>query len=370
MGPRRNILTTVMHALRLRDETGASLVTGLGVLMAMTAMLAGTLSTSMAAGRHAAYSDSKQNAYALAEAGINNAVAVLNGAYALGTVQYPGDANLLPARTTTYASGSVTWSGVLQAATNVGWSWQWRVTATSSVKNPTGPGAADAHATLRAVVPIVLPQTQAIGSTDVLNWIFALRDANLSNSASVGSPLYVGNNLSLDGQAGVLASARRLAVVNTVTMKNNHNGVGCTTLSNGNVSCGSSYRLPDANIIGGCAYKGNGTPAPLHTPCLGDGDNVFVAAGHLSPSIPAGLINLPVLTCCAPVAGTIAPAAASGASSMGFWYLNAAPGPSHACTTASTNTATTQAPPVFDTGDSPITNRAPLVDPLNLTPTG
>jgi len=360
-----------MGLRRLRDETGASLITGLGVLMTMTAMLAGTLSVTTAAGRHADYQASKQRASALAEAGINNAVSVLNAAYSLGTVQYPGDPNLVPTQTTSFGGGTVTWSGTLQQAPpGVGWTWEWRLAATGTVANPTGPTAAPTSATMRATVPVVVPGTTAVGSTNVLNWIFALRDAYLSNSASVGSPLYVGNNLALDGQAGVLAAAGKLAVGNVVTMKNNHNGVGCITLANGNVSCSSSYRIPEAHLIGGCAYKGNGNPPPLHAPCLGDADNVFVTPGRLDSAIPAGLVNLPTLTCCSPVAGAIAPGAVGPASSMGFWYLNASPGPRHPCTTASTVGATTQAPPVFDTADMTINNSATPTEAVNLTPVG
>jgi len=370
MSPCRILHAAAARIRCLHDETGASLIAAVGILMAMSAMLAGTLSVSTAAGRHAEYSSSKQGAFALAEAGINNAVSVLNAAYSLGTVAYPGDPNLLPMQTTAAGGGTVTWGGTLQQAAGVGWSWEWRLTATASLPNPTGPSAAPTSATMRAVVPVILPATQAVGSSDVLNWIFALRDADLSNHASVGSPLYAGNNLTLDGQAGVLAAARRLAVGNTVSMKNNHNGVGCITLANDNISCGASYRMPDTYVVGGCAYKGNGNPAPLHTPCLGDGDNVFVAAGHLYSSIPPGLINLPTVTCCAPVAGSIAPASGGPTSSMGFWYLNAAPGPMHGCTTASTVTGTTVAPPVFDTGDATINNSATPSDPINLTPVG
>src|SRR3954470_3520297 len=216
----RNAVAATSLGRRLRDESGSSLVMGIGVLMTLTAMLAGTISVTTAAGRHAAYTNSKQRAGALAEAGINNAVAVLNGVYSLGTVQYPGDSNLLPTQTTSLGGGTLIWGGTLQQASGAGWSWEWRLTATATVANPTGPNAAPASANMRATIPVVLPGTQSVGSTNVLNWIFALRDANLSNSASVGSPLYAGNNLALDGQAGVLAAAGKLAVGNIVTMKN------------------------------------------------------------------------------------------------------------------------------------------------------
>ena len=67
-----------------------------------------------ATARDAHRSNAGQKAAALAESGINNALAVLNANYP-GTTIYPGDSTLLPATTTTSASGtgSVTWSGTL-----------------------------------------------------------------------------------------------------------------------------------------------------------------------------------------------------------------------------------------------------------------
>ena len=50
---------------------------------------------------------------------------------------------------------------------------------------------------------------------------------------------------------------------------------------------------------------------------------------------------------------------------LGFWYVNAAPGPRHPCDPA-TRTGT---PPTFDTGDETINGSATPVAPFDLTPT-
>src|SRR5207248_3424228 len=62
---------------RLRDEGGATLIMGLGILMTLTVMVTGTLQVSAESGRSASYSNAGQTAYTLAEAGLNNAVSVL-----------------------------------------------------------------------------------------------------------------------------------------------------------------------------------------------------------------------------------------------------------------------------------------------------
>ena len=90
--------------------------------------------------RHAANSGANQQAYALAEAGLNNALSVLAANYP-GSVVFPGDPNLLPLRTTTYESGTATWSGSLVPVTDAPWTWQWNVSSVGTVRSPIGGGA-------------------------------------------------------------------------------------------------------------------------------------------------------------------------------------------------------------------------------------
>src|SRR5207248_1891651 len=48
------------------------------------------------------------------------------------------------ARATASGSNSVAWSGTLvNVPLNPSWKWQWQLTASARVKNPTGPNAAD-----------------------------------------------------------------------------------------------------------------------------------------------------------------------------------------------------------------------------------
>src|SRR3954463_14195892 len=62
---------------RVADERGVALIMSLGILSVLTILLTESLTLTMAAGRHAQTSNADQKAYALAEAGLNNALAEL-----------------------------------------------------------------------------------------------------------------------------------------------------------------------------------------------------------------------------------------------------------------------------------------------------
>ena len=100
--------------------------------------------------RNAEYSADSTGSSAIAEAGINEALAVLSKA---SRTAVPGGANdrfdsdLLPQTTTTYEGGTATWSGTLAA------SGTWTITSTGAVKNPTG-AASDIKRTVTAKVPL------------------------------------------------------------------------------------------------------------------------------------------------------------------------------------------------------------------------
>ena len=118
----------------------------LGILFVLTISLGTVLYVTSASARHAEHSNAGQKAYALAEAGVNNSLAVLTANYP-GTVAFPGNPSLLtPARTTSYDTGTARWSGTLAGPSSTPppapWKWEWRLTSTGTVQNPTGPGAA------------------------------------------------------------------------------------------------------------------------------------------------------------------------------------------------------------------------------------
>ena len=170
------------------------------VMLVLTVVLTTVIFVTASGARDSQSKNAGQKAYALAEAGINNAVAVLGQNYP-GTVGFPGDATLLPARTTTYPTGSVTWSGTLGAApTEVSWGAQWSITSTGTVKNPTGPTASNVTRTVTAVVPVIIPTSTPIGATNPLNYIYSHDDLTFLQTVSVASPVYATRDLILQNQ--------------------------------------------------------------------------------------------------------------------------------------------------------------------------
>ena len=96
----------MMARLRLSDERGIALIMTLGTLLVTSVILVTVIQYSSAAGRGAHKSKADQTAYALAEAGVNNAMSVL-----ANPTNNALNSTLLPSRTTAYEGGSVTWSG-------------------------------------------------------------------------------------------------------------------------------------------------------------------------------------------------------------------------------------------------------------------
>jgi Tfp pilus assembly protein PilX len=366
--PRWNTAAVRSRTLaRLSDERGIALIMALGILFVLTITLGTVIYATSASARHAEHSNASQKSYALAEAGLDNALAVLNTHYPSSTA-YPGDTppgTFLPTRVTTYDEGTATWSGQLQFVNAAGWTWEWAITSIGQVANPTGPGTANVTRTIRAKVPVVMPPNQPVGTDGTLNWIYAGDSARFTNSVTIKSPVYTWHNLSLEngaaisGVPGISGVAQRLAVGGDpvvggyLNMEQNADWVGKDT------------PLEAVYIHGLCTSKP--VSATLH-PCLwGDGpspnDQIY-ADTHASPGpVPTNLIIKPELTCCSPVGGAIDPAPTTGTSQMGFWYQNANLGPNIPC-----NGTPQPRQPTFDTGDNTINNSATPAIPFNLTP--
>jgi Tfp pilus assembly protein PilX len=269
------------------------------------------------------------------------------GTYASGTTV---------ARATASGSGSTTWSGTLvNVPSNPSWKWQWQLTASGRVKNPTGP-ASDVVRTTTAVVPVIIPDSASVDpGTTAVDFIYALHDITFGQSVNVAAPVYAGNNLTITNTATVSetipasltqpARPNRIAVGHDLTLVNPQNTVGHV---NGNASPAND--LAAVHVGHFCSSKNNPTP---HACVWGATDKVW---GVIHDNvIPPDFITVPTLTCCSPVAwavpadGTSHPA---NPSYMGFWYMNAGLGPRTACATSSGT------PPNFDTGDNTINQSA------------
>ena len=290
------------HSLlrRLRHRFGGQQGFVLPVTIGMCTMLtmAGTtvVAYSTSSARTSSRSSADQGAYALAEAGVNNAMAVLsepsNNAL---------DSYLLPARTTRYGNGTVTYSGTLDESTAT-----WTITATGLMRNPTGPGTSPVRRVLNVRVPVE-PSFQQPLNNMAWNYIWAKAtgspcDMTIGQSVNVATPLFVEGNLCLQNTAKI--SNGPLVVKGTLTLSQKANGVGQ-----------ASAPVNEAHIGASCQYWNK----PTNYPCKGGPDNVY--ARTLDANVPA-----------------LTPPTADWSA----WYLNGSPGPYYPCTEQSGT------PPIFD----------------------
>ena len=296
---------------RLGDERGIALVMALGVLFVLSLTLTALVYYTSTNSRSSARERADQQARALADAGINNALAVL---YKYGVNLR--DPALLPDGSAqegiiskAYAGGRSEWHGVLSDS---GSQWQWQVTARGIVKNPTGPGAADVRRTLTANVRFAFPPATELTSP-VWNWIYSgatgsVCDMTIDQSVSINAPLYVAGNLCMRSTAKVVRQTRPIAVVveGKATLEQPQNAIGS-----------NAARVDQIYVGGGCQYKINAAA----TPCTYNSLNTNIWANALYP--PQNFLRIDQ------------PAWAQ-------WYNDASPGPRSPCTTS------IGTPPTFD----------------------
>jgi hypothetical protein len=313
-----------------------ALVLALGILVVTSAMLIAIIDYTASNSRDAYVSGARGKSYVLAEAGVNNALSVI---YSTSTPLY---ANLLPATTSSYDGGSVTWSGTLDTSSpNVGCPGHaacWVITATSDVRNPTS-GSHPETKTLGIKVPVDPLYAQPLVDP-AYDYVFVYGtgapsgcDFSASNSSGFTSALYVQGNLCLLNSAEI---DQELHVWGTVTVSSPQAGVGNSTTSD----------TKGVHVKGGCRY---GTGA-FHTPCSST-DHVW--ANPVDDASPRTLT--------------------APATDWTGWYKAAQPGPYAPCQTSSgTPPSTGNWATVFDNDagsapDATKMNRS-VTSVFNLTP--
>jgi hypothetical protein len=314
-------MTTFLHRIRRRlaDESAFALVVALGALvvlaiMGTSAMLYTTQNYTSSARAHA-----DQSAFTLAEAGINNALAVLNKPSNNALT-----AGILPtteagAMTAVYEDGTAKWWGSLDPRTQT-----WRLNGKGFKRNPAAVNGVVTR--LISTTVRVRPSLMQPANNPAWNYIVSLRtgdpdgcDEELANSVDIGSPLYVFGNLCLNTPSSV--SAGPMVVKGYVKLDVNTNiGSGATPVG-------------EVHVANGCSYKGGA----FHSPC-GPSDKVWATVSDSTP-VP---LTAPTVD-------------------LDYWYQNATPGPKSSCT------STSGVVPVFD-NDTVRNNSVPQV--FNLTPIG
>lgn len=301
---------------------------------------------------------SRDNAYRLAEAGINNAMAVLGqppdpltgaGNNALDPNVFCGLAGETYVSgctiENTYANGYVLWGGTLNQATAT-----WTITSTGYAPD-TNVHATSTNSirTLTVNVSVYPTLTQTL-NTPVWNYIYATKpastpptcDETLSNSVTISSPFYVEGNLCVDQTAKIISGP--------LVVK------GRLELSSANQNYAGTLNTPlsDAHIVNGCMVK-----TTVFTPCV----NGTAANGNPDNLVATVLDTTPPQNLTPPV------------PNWDNWYLNASPGPYFPCQTmnglAPLNPLTFDSPVDPNAGDTDAQKLATFDDNLpaqNLTP--
>ncbi|HET8557428.1 MAG TPA: hypothetical protein VFL58_08995 [Gaiellaceae bacterium] len=357
---------------RFADERGQSLVLALLVMTFLAVSLGTVMFFTAGNQRTANYQKTAQIATSLAEAGVNNGVSVLANPQnscclqttwaSGGTAVLPDNTASHPALQTTYASDGTRSSGCVAGQPCVKW-WAtpdsnpngffWTLHGQATVPNPTGPTAAPIVKTVSAQVRVEQPPPGNI-PVGVWNSIYSPFgpttgcDTTVAQGVSMGVPLYVGGNLCIQNGATINAP---VYVGGYLFAANKQAQIGCLT-TNGN-GCATPAPVNSAHVGGYCQVQNSGLQV---NPCKSEpvqggqpDTNIWVKNPatwdpHGLPSdftdpVTGQLITLPPI-CWGP--GTCAGDPAGG------WYSAASPGPLHPCQIASTATATTTTPPVFD----------------------
>lgn len=248
-----------MRPLRYpRNERGLVLPLALGILAVLSVSAIAVVDFSSSNSRNSYRSKSGQNSFVLAEAGINNAMAVLSN-----PSNNALEPTLLPQKTTQYEGGTVTWSGVLDQFAAV-----WTLTSIGETRNPST-GTKAIQRTLTARVAVVPSNSQPYNQE---NWNYIMStqvtgaecDMTLDQNVEVSTRVFVFGNLCLQNQAKVWTGP--LIVRGKVTLFTSNNQIGSL-----------ASPLGEAHIDDGCKYRNNA----LHNPCVygsgetGGGDNIW-----------------------------------------------------------------------------------------------
>jgi hypothetical protein len=339
-------------AKRLADERGIALVMAVGILAFMSLTITSMIYFTSTNQRSSSYNKAEFQAIDFAEAGVNNAMAVLFDIRNAPDLDVP--TLISTPRTNTYPGGSVTWSGQLTENPTTHQLF-WVVTATGKVKNPTGPGQA-VKRTLTTRVPLKPPALTRPG-LEVWNWIYSHRtgntcDMSILQSVNLLSPLYVRGNLCM--RNGAKIGRGPLIVGGSLDQQNPQTSVGLS----------SNLLTTDVKIGTGCRWSNSGG-ASFITPCKAEpwtpSTKVYVAASKLlaGQTVPTDALSYPLELPSVWWATGKSPDGSAG------WYEYSSPGPYRPCKTVSGT------PPVFDTTTATgapdgLNNSVPGV--FNLTP--
>jgi hypothetical protein len=236
----------------------------LGIMLVVSIALTATIYFTSATARHANTSNAGQKAYALAEAGVNNAIGQLASHYPNPTTPgptTPGDLWVGSPSPVPYGSGTTQWSGLFDSEMKV-----WTLTGIGKVKNPTG--GSDITRTVTAKVRVTLgPPPFTRYGLFVDDAIGPCTEMNGDNTITV--PIYAAGCLSLGGGVTIVEPSSNPSDPTTVSA----NVGGQLSVS------GSSHVGTDSREINWVGTKDGCNPHPAGVPC-GDVAGVIRAESY------------------------------------------------------------------------------------------
>jgi Tfp pilus assembly protein PilX len=341
------------------EQRGIALVMALGILVVCAIMLTTVVAYTSSGQRTASFSKARMTAFDAADAGMNNAYAVLNlpannsllqsilppchtanpdtSTPAATNPTWMTSSSNLTAQSTwntnVYGNATTYWCGDLDR-----YNAQWFLRSVGSLRNPTGAGTTTRTLNSKVTIQPTLTQPK---NNPVWDYLYAGHtgsacDQTLNNNISGSSRMYIAGNLCLSPNVNLAQS--KVIVAGNLDLANN-SSVGANT---------SLSTRVETQVGSNCRY---GTNSPPWVTCSGNQDANHIYS-KLADGTTIGVNHVP---------DVIAPPAADFAT----WYQNAIPGPAQSCTTASGPT------PTFDTNyptrDNSVTNAFDLTPATSYT---
>jgi hypothetical protein len=329
----RNIGGAIARKL-VREERGIALVMALGILVVCAIMLTTVIAYTSSGQRSASFSKARMTAFDAADAGMNNAYAVLNlptnnsllqsilppchtanpdtSTPAATNPTWMTSSSNLTAQSTwnknVYGNATTYWCGDLDR-----FGAQWFLRSVGSLANPTGAGTTTRTLNSKVTIQPTLTQPK---NNPVWDYIYAGHtgsacDQTLNNNISGSSRMYIVGNLCLSPNVNL--SQSKVGVGGNLDISNNAS-VGANT---------SMSTRVETQVGGNCRYGSN---SPPWVTCTGNQDANHIYS-KLADGTTIGVNHTPDVI-------------AAPTADFATWYANAIPGPAQSCTTASGPTPT------------------------------
>jgi hypothetical protein len=318
----------------VREERGIALVMALGILVVCAIMLTTVIAYTSSGQRSASFSKARMTAFDAADAGMNNAYAVLNlptnnsllqsilppchtanpdtSTPAATNPTWMTSSSNLTAQSTwnknVYGNATTYWCGDLDR-----FGAQWFLRSVGSLANPTGAGTTTRTLNSKVTIQPTLTQPK---NNPVWDYIYAGHtgsacDQTLNNNISGSSRMYIVGNLCLSPNVNL--SQSKVGVGGNLDISNNAS-VGANT---------SMSTRVETQVGGNCRYGSN---SPPWVTCTGNQDANHIYS-KLADGTTIGVNHTPDVI-------------AAPTADFATWYANAIPGPAQSCTTASGPTPT------------------------------